>query len=452
MACLILASNVAVAQYGPIITASGPVNRSMGGVAVATPLSPSSATYWNPATLSGFDRSQVDFGAEMLLIDSSLASRFAANAFGAGVPPIPLAGQTKSNSTVYPLPNAGLVYRPEDQPRLALGMSLNAVAGFGVDYPGSQTNPILSPRAPVGVGAGPIFSDYQVLQINPAASYQLTDRLSVGGGPTIDLGRLQFNPGQSLRPDDANGDGFANYPSALQTRNSWGAGFILGLYYRGDTWATGFSYKSTQWSEPFRYNTTDEIGRPRNALVHLELPMLCSWGLSYTGFDRWVLSTDLRYLNYANARGYGGQGFTGFGSAAGLGFENVFAVAVGAQYRATDRLTLRSGYSYGSNPIPDGQTSFNLASSTIIEHTVTVGASWAVTDSLSMNVAYLHGFKNSITGPLVLPAGAVPGTSLTSSVGFDSIAFGASVAFGPTRRPSCLVRSNATTEIPAVVE
>lgn len=446
LACLILASGAAVAQYGPIITASGPVNRGMGGVAVATPLSPSSATYWNPATLSGFDRSQVDFGAEMLLIDSTLASRFAANIFGAGAPPVSLAGQTKSNATVYPLPNAGLVYRPEDSPRWAYGMSLNAVAGFGVDYPGSLTNPVLSPRPPVGVGGGPIFSDYQVLQIIPAASYQLTDRLSVGAGPTLDLGRLQFDPGLSLRPDDANGDGFASYPPALHTRNSWGAGFILGVYYRGDAWAAGFSYKSTQWSEPFRYNTTDELGRPRNALVHLELPMIFSWGLSYTGFQRWVLSTDLRYINYANARGYGSQGFTAFGSSGGLGFRDVFAVALGAQYRVTDRLTVRSGYSYGNNPVQNDLTSFNLASSTIIQHTLTVGGSWAVTDSLTMNVAYLHGFKNAIAGPLVLPTGPAPGTSLTSAVAFDSIAFGASVTFGPTRRTPCLLKPDVTAE------
>ena len=127
-------------QYGPVLSGSGPVNRSMGGVATANPLSPSSALYWNPATITGFDRSEIDFGVELLLLDTKLSSRFPANSLGAGIPPIGLSGSTKSNSSVFPLPNVGLVYRPDDS-RFALGIGLNAVAGFGVDYAGSNSNP-----------------------------------------------------------------------------------------------------------------------------------------------------------------------------------------------------------------------------------------------------------------------------------------------------------------------
>lgn len=70
------ASDRVSAQYGPLLTGSGPVNRSMGGVATAAPLSPSGAVYWNPATLTGFDRSQADFGLEYLLLDTRLASQY----------------------------------------------------------------------------------------------------------------------------------------------------------------------------------------------------------------------------------------------------------------------------------------------------------------------------------------------------------------------------------------
>lgn len=345
------------------------------------------------------------------------------------MPPVALNGDTRTNSTVFPLPNVGLVYRPDDS-RLAYGLLVNAVAGFGVDYPGSATNPILTARPPAGVGVGPVYSDYQVLQVSPTVAYQLTDRLSVAGGPNINLGRLQFAPGLFVPPDDANGDGFATYPPATHTRWSWGGGFTVGLYYKADTWAAGVSYKSPQWFEPFRYNTTDELGRPRGAAVNLDLPQVVSVGGAYTGFERWVLAADLRYLGYGQARGYGDAGFLPTGAAAGLGFQDMFAVAVGAEYRVTDRLTARCGYSYGTNPIPDAQAAVNVASPTIFEHIITAGASWAVTDDFSLSVGYLHGFDRSISGPLRTAAGTVPGVTVRSSAVFDAITFGASVKFG----------------------
>src|SRR5205085_1011639 len=102
-------------------------------------------------------------------------------------------------------------YLPEGSP-VSFGLGIHAVAGFGVDYPGSRFNPLLTPPPPAGVGVGPVFSQYQVLQITPAAAYQVTDRLSVAAGPIVDLAYLQVDPGLNAAPDDANGDGFASFP------------------------------------------------------------------------------------------------------------------------------------------------------------------------------------------------------------------------------------------------
>lgn len=429
---VIATSDRAYGQYGPILSGSGPVNRSMAGVAVASPLSPSGALYWNPATMSGFSRSEVDFGAEFLLLDTRLSSQYSADVFGPGVPPIGLSGQTLSNSTVYPLPNASVVFRPENSP-FSYGLGLTAVAGFGVDYPGSGTNPILTPRPPVGVGVGQVFSDYQVLQINAAVAYQLTDRLSIGASPNVNIGRLQFEPGLFVPPDNANGDPFSSYPAATHTRSVWGAGFTIGLYYQADTWATGLSYKSPQWFERYRYNTTDEQGNPRGASVGLDLPMILSWGLAYTGFDRLVLAADLRYIGFSGAKGFGDDGFLPTGAASGLGFDDTFAVAVGAQYRLTDRLSVLGGYSFGTNPVPDSRSGVNIASPTIIEHVFSAGATWAVTEDFALTVGYLFGPENSISGPLLLPTGPVPGTVVGNSTSFHSITLGASVKFGACR-------------------
>ena len=49
------------AQYGIVLPGAGPVNRSMGGAAIATALDATGALLWNPAAISGLDGSQVDF-------------------------------------------------------------------------------------------------------------------------------------------------------------------------------------------------------------------------------------------------------------------------------------------------------------------------------------------------------------------------------------------------------
>ena len=61
----------------------------------------------------------------------------------------------------------------------------------------------------------------------------MTERLSVGAGPTLDLATLRFDPAVVAPPDDANGDGFASYASATHTRAVWGAGFQVGVHAIG---------------------------------------------------------------------------------------------------------------------------------------------------------------------------------------------------------------------------
>ena len=353
----LLAFVPAQAQYGPLLTGVGPVNRSMAGTSVAAPLDGLGALYWNPATTSALPGSSLDFGVELLSAPTHLASQLPANAFGRGNPPIALFGSDRGDNGVFPLPSVGLVYRPDDSP-WTYGLGVFAVAGFGVNYSASTTNPILMPQPPNGGGLGSIFSEFQVLQIAPTISLQVSDRLSIGGGPTLNLATLRADPLLVASPN-ANG----SYAPGTHTRETWGGGFQAGAFYKLDGgWQVGASFKSPQWFEPFRFQSTDEKGQSRVATFNLDLPMITSVGLAYTGFERWLVATDLRYIDFANANGFRQSGFSPTGAVQGLGFRSIFAVSVGAQYQMTDTLSLRAGYSYNENPLADSQSSFNVAS------------------------------------------------------------------------------------------
>ena len=431
-----MSATPAAAQFGAVLAGAGPINRSMGGASTAAPLSASGALLWNPATLAGLSRSEVDVGVELLFPQTSLASSLPANSFGPGIPPVDLSGRTENQDAVFALPTISAYYRPQESP-LSYGLGVFAVAGFGLDYPGSAlnatANPILTPQPPNGLGLGPIFSHYQVIQIAPALVYEVNEQLSVSLSPILDIGLAQIDPALFAAPN-ANGQ----YPTGTHSRTAWGGGFSVGAYYQAGDWAFGASYKSQQWFQSYDFNTTNAAGGPRTVQFGLNLPPIVSVGTSYKGFDRWLLATDLRYLDYNSTAGFGDSGFAPNGALRGVGFKSIFAVALGAQYQMTDTLSVRMGYSWNENPISSNQTTANVASPLIIQHILSAGASYQVTDAFSLSAAYSHGFENSSTGPLVLPIGTVPGTSVTSTAAVDMVLVGATVKFGcPKCRVPC---------------
>ncbi len=143
------------AAQGLVLTAEVPVNRSMGGASAAAPLDATGALYWNPATLSGLPRSEIDFGLELLYTTSVLSSSVAPDAFGPGAPAAPLADSTRGDAGVFPLPSFGFSWHPEGSP-WTFGAGVYGVGGFGANYPASLTNPIVTAQPPRGFGLGAI--------------------------------------------------------------------------------------------------------------------------------------------------------------------------------------------------------------------------------------------------------------------------------------------------------
>ena len=427
-----LCAGPARGQFGLLFSAAGPVNRGMGGVGVATANDAIGALYWNPATISDLGGTQAALGVELLHPQSRLASTFAAGSLGPGVPFVPLSGSDRADNGTFPLPSGALVYQTADSP-WTFGIAAFEVGGFGVNYPASTTNPVLTPQPPRGVGLGSVFSRLEVLEIAPAVSCRLTENLAVAVGPTLDLADLQVDPLFIAPPDDANGDGFPTFPGGTHTRWQWGGGVQGGVYYASEGgWRMGASVKSPRWFETFRFQSTDELGRPRTFTFGADLPMVISLGSAYAGFNRWLLGADLHYIDFRDAKGLGESGFTPDGAARGVGQHSIWAFAAGAEYRLTDMLSLRLGYAFSQNPIDALHVSANVASPTIVQHTLSVGASCRVSDCLRLDVAYVHGFQNSATGPLVTPLGVVPGTAITSVVSADTFAVGATLRFGAT--------------------
>lgn len=394
---------------GLFVTATGPVNRSMGGAATAAPLDSMGAMFWNPASIAGLEQDELSIGIAGVLPVLNTSSSITGLA----------AGSTSAEPGITPLVNMGWVHRPQDSD-LTLGVGVFSAAGFRTNFPASVSNPVFLPQsnaAGVPGGLGQVYTSAAFVQFVPTASLQVSDRLSVGISPTITIADVTASPFVFGAPDDADGSGTPRYANGVGTRNQWGGGLHAGIYYEGDQGLNlGFTYKSPQWMEAFSYHTTDELGRPRSVSTELDLPMVLSFGVAWTGWENLLIATDIRYHDFSRTDGFEGSGFGPDFSVAGLGWKSVVTVATGIQYEASDAVTLRMGYTYNQNPIPDQQAFFNIGTPLSYEHEIHAGASLRVSEHATVHLAYTYYLESSVSGPIVTPAGAVPGSNVSNTM------------------------------------
>jgi long-chain fatty acid transport protein len=311
---------------------------------------------------------------------------------------------------------------------MTMGLLITGTVGGGVNFPGSFTTPTLGPRKPPNFfGLGPIYANTALLAIKPMASYQIGDRLSIAAAPVVTTGTVQFNPA-FFAPGPPDQFGIPTFPSATNDRPFWGGGFELGLMYEvNDAWNIGFSYKSPIWQEKWSYNSYNPDLSPRRIGIQADIPAIYSWGVAYKGIDRLLVDVDLRYFDYRNAALWGDSIQSG-----GLNWNSIFAVAVGGQYQFTDRLTLRGGYLFNQNPITQYQTIFNIQAPGFIQHTLSLGASYRLTDDIQFTAGWVHGFRNAIEGPIA----QIPGTNARMDAQTDSILAGLTIQYGAKRKRS----------------
>ncbi|QEH32749.1 Putative outer membrane protein precursor [Aquisphaera giovannonii] len=409
---------------GIVAPGAGPINRSMAGASTAAAVDFGSS-YWNPATLSFLERDEMLLGSELIIPSIHYSAALRADSIGGVFPPENRFGTSRSDSGVPTNLAVGASWRFRPDSPLTMGLLISGVVGGNVNFAGSPAIPTLAPRQPPNTfGLGPVYANTSLLAIKPMASYQVGEQLSIAFAPVVSTGTVQFNPA-FFAPGPADQYGIATFPAATNARPFWGGGFEVGLLYAvNDDWNVGFSYKSPIWQERWSYNSDNPNLSPRRIGLQADIPAIYSWGVAYKGIDRLLVDVDLRYFDYSNAALWGDSIQSG-----GLAWSSILAVAVGAQYNATDRLTLRGGYLFNQNPINGVNTLFNIQAPGFIQHTLSLGLSYRVTDDLQFNAGWVHGFRNSIEGPIV----QVPGTAARMDAQVDSILAGLTIQYGAKR-------------------
>ncbi len=435
----IVAFVMTASGQGVIAPGAGPINRSMAGASTAAAFDFGSS-YWNPATISFLEREEALIGTELIIPSMHYSSQLRAGSIAGVFPSTNRYGTSRSDSGVPTNLATGASFKLNPDSPLTMGILISGLVGGNVNFAGSTTAPTLGPRQPPNFfGVGPVYANLALLSIKPMASYLVSDKLSIAFAPVITTGTAQFNPA-FFAPGPKDQFGVPTFPVATNSRPFWGGGFELGTMYEFDeNWNFGFSYKSPVWQEKWVYNSYTPDYTARTIGLQADMPAIYSLGAAYKGVDRLVIDVDVRYFDYANAPLWGDLPVSG-----GLGWKSIMAVAAGGQYQLTDRLTLRGGYLFNQNPIHEINTVFNVQAPGFIQHTLSLGASLRMSDNILFTVGWVHGFRNTIEGPI----GQIPGSSARMDAQTDSILAGLTIQYGG-RKSSRIAAVEADSARPA---
>ncbi len=421
------------AQAGHVMQGVGAINMSMGGAATGQPLDISGAIQWNPAALSKFDENllKLDVGAFFSSPElSSTVPLFDEMGMPTGQF---FSGTTKDDRGVSPMPAIAMVWGKSES-KSTWGISAFGISGFGVTFPENAMNPINNPQENGGFGR--VESDYGIFQFGLSWAYDLGGGLSVAIQPNFNYATLELQPNPSADPT------LAGYPTSDKASTT-GFGAQVAIFYDGGNgFSFGLSYKSKQNFKEFEFDNTYLDGSTGNSKLDMDYPAIYSAGIGYTIGD-WDLAFDFRLVDYENTAGFDEVGWNPTGSVKGFGWKNINILSTGVQYRGLDKLPLRVGYTYSSNPIDEDVAFFNIPATAIIAHAFQFGLSYEISDRLQVDGVFHYGMSDGATaGPMYNPMlienyppyGTFPGSEVSYDMTTSMVMVGVSYSLSGSNK------------------
>ena len=411
------------AQTGHLMQGIGAANMSMGGASTAQPLDINGALQWNPAAISAFDKKILSVNAGLFFSSPSLSSTVPTSEG-------PFTGVTKDDRGASVMPALAMVWGKKNS-KHTFGISAFGISGFGVTFPESNTNAINMPQSAGGFGR--IQSDYQLLQVGLTYSYKISEQFSIGFAPTFNYSSLELAPNPLSSPSTTLGYPVSDKASAL------GFGGQFGIFYNsGKGIKLGASYKTPQTFGSFDFNNKylDGTTAP-NVKFKMNYPAILSAGIGYSK-NKIDAALDYRFVNYENTEGFKAKGWTNTASVAGFGWNNISIISAGIQYKGINKLPIRAGYTYSSNPISSELAFFSIPATAVIKNAFQFGFGYEFNTQLTLNATYHHGTSGgstsgSLFSPMMItasnPYGAIPGSNVSYKMTTDLFMLGINYAF-----------------------
>ena len=382
----------------------------------------------NPATMV-FSGDRLDLGVDWFRPDRS-ASRVG-SAGGTGF----LDGSAEGNETQdFLIPELG--YNKMLNPNMSLGITIYGNGGMNTDYPGGQLDQgVCQGGPPNGVkvnllcGSGNLGVDLAQLILAPTFAWKFAPTQSIGISPLLGYQRFKAYGLDAFSP-------ISSDPAHLTNKGydtTWGAGLRVGYFAQLGAFAVGAAY-STKISGKF-----DEYRGLFAEQGKFDIPENYNAGVAWRATPALTFAFDWQHINYSKVKSVGNPsnqpncapGFpagpgTGPGclgaseSSIGFGWDDVNAIKLGVEYQLSSRLLLRAGYNHSDNPVQARDVTFNILAPGVVQDHATLGFTYGVGRSSEITMAYMHAFKNSVSGPASNPYFPVGGTE-TITLSEDSL-------------------------------
>lgn len=376
--------------------------KGMGGAATAFPQDAMiSAT--NPAGMV-FVGERVDIGIDWFSPQRS-ASRSGAGAN--------ISGSADSDSTNFFIPE--IAYNKMLNLNLSLGIVVYAKGGMNTNYPGGQ----ITTTSGVGIcnffltmGGQPTATSHNLLcgtsrlgvdlmqvVIAPTVAYKIAPNHSFGISPLIGYQRFKAEGLQGFAAFSRDSTKLTNndYDSAT------GLGVRVGWMSKlSDMVSVGAAYSTKIYMSKF-----DKYSGLFAEQGDFDMPENYNVGIAITPFKPITLAVDYKRINYSGVKSVGNPSTIGGVTIAntlggddgrGFGWSDVNVWKFGLQYQATNKLTLRVGYSRTDNPIEARDVTFNIIAPGVVQNHYTAGLTYQAGKSSELTIAYMHAASNSVTG------------------------------------------------------
>ena len=396
-------AGLALATNGDNLISVGPISRAMGGVGIAAPQDAMGAVFANPAAMCFgpyCPGSEVNVDATVFIPNAH--TRVTADAAMLDT------GWKRSDSDMYIIPALAISTPITD--KLRFGFAGYGVSGLGVDYRNKfdlDTTP--------GNGTQDMYTDLSIMKIAPNLAYMITPNLSIGASLHIDMGVLDLG-----------------YKDGTST--GWALGGQVGAIYKNGPVSLGLVYVTPQ---KVKHDGVYDFDGNGADTLSLESPQTVGFGIAVEPIQKTLLfEVNAKWVNWSDAIGY-----------RDFDWRDQWVFAIGTQYKPTPKLALRAGFNYGRNPVKehDGWVGENMTSvqgkklgvfnyevfrttgfPAIVQRHLTAGIGYEITKNISVNIGYMHAFKEKIS-----ETGTYYGldASVSSTLKEDSVDFGLTYRF-----------------------
>ena len=359
-----IAAHRAYASGYAIFTQS---SSSLGqGAAVVSHTDSPSTIFFNPALMNKLGGTQVEIGTTLMFP----SRKFESDATGRTY-------ETKYD-VFYP---STLYFTYQFNATVSAGLGCFNPFGLGTDWGDTWEGRYIATN-----------SEMKTYNINPVFSVKVMPRMYLAAG--LDILYLD---------------------ATLEGKINSGMGFDIGQKFKGD--GTGLGYNLG-----LLYDITDDIslgvayrseikvnveGRGKfdpqipgllensSGDADITLPQQLFAGVSYKGFEHWILEAGLRWEDWSCFDQLKVKFDSGLqASPQPRRWNDTFAFNIGAQYRYNEIVTLRAGYLYGKNPVPDSTFDPSIPDSDTHLFTVGTGLNFG---KYTLDLAYAYQLQEDRT-------------------------------------------------------